>query len=352
MNELSLEIDYANLIVNSIYDYLKSGVSPRIKREHTDFLKVLSYELENKYIRNLIIKELSSFYEHINENGINDIQSNFIKKLLDKIILLKYSIELPEHFSNNSINSESYYNTQIKELKERELELREKLEVKENITDKQRKNAKDIQLKLKIIENELEKNKKELELKQKQEDAKNDWEQKINDTFKQLKEYLNPIKKEHDRLNILFYVFAFLSFITILLIIIIEINAVHQITDNEKLPTLHKYIMLFLPLPIAGALMWGFVFQMNRAQRQLILTANNIHSINYIQGLLISINNLSPNVNDSISRINKALDKIISNHLNNKYITNETELISEENKDNLNMDKLLKLIKIIKDTSE
>ena len=113
--------------------------------------------------------------------------------------------------------------------------------------------------------------------------------------------------------------------------------------------------MLFLPLPIAGALMWGFVFQMNRAQRQLILIANNIHNINYIQGLLISINNLSPDINDGILRINSALDKIISNHLKNKYISTESELIKEENKDkdsNFDIDKLVKLIKTIKETGK
>lgn len=353
MNELSMEIEYASSIIDTILNYLKNGVNSLAKKKHAKFLKTIKLDIENEFIRSLIINELPLFYEHISENEIEAIETEFDIALLDRINLLKHKIELPEHFNNNdSINSERYYNNRIEELKVRELELREKLKTRENITKEEREIASDIKLKLKIIESELEKKEKELELKQKQEDAKNDWEEKINSTFKQLKDYLNPIMKEHERLNSLFYVFASLSVITILLIITVEINAIYQITDNKELPTLHEYIMLFLPLPIAGALTWGFVFQMNRAQRQLILTANNIHSINYIQGLLISINNLSPNVNDSITRINSALDKIISNHLNNKSITNETELIKEENKDSLNIDKLLKLIKTIKDTAE
>jgi hypothetical protein len=353
MSELSIEIEYANLIVDTIYNYLKNGVSPKVKHQHTRILKILSDEIMTDYFRNLILNDLSLFYERINNSDNSDIEPEFILELLNTIDLIKYKIDLPEHFSNNSsVNSEKYYNNKINELTDKELELRQKLKTTENITDEQREITKNIELKLKLIENELEKKKKELELKQKQEDAKTDWEEKINDTFTQLKEYLNPIKKEHQRLNILYYTFASLSIITIILIILIEVNAVYKISDSEDLPTLSKYIMLFLPLPIAGALMWGFVYQMNRAQRQLILISNNIHSINYIQGLLISINNLSPNVNDSITRINNALDKIILNHLDSKYITNETELIREEKKDNFDIDKLLKLIKTIKNTTD
>lgn len=322
---------------------IESSSNNERKNEAIHTINFLVKNIQKLETRNLIKDYLSPFFNI----------SNLSKELPRILVSLKYlreRLEILDYHQITSVNSEEYYTKKINQLRERENELKQILNYNKNETEEQRKLAEETKEKLRIIENELNKKKTELELKEKQEDAKNDWEEKINDTFEQLKDYLNPIKKEHERLNILFYVFGFLSFITILLIIVIEINAVSQITAKE-LPTLHKFLILFLPLPIAGGLMWGFVFQMNRAQRQLILTANNIHSINYIQGLLISINNLSPNVNDSILRINKALDKIISNHLNNKYITNETDLINEENKDNIDIEKLLKLIKIIKSTT-
>ena len=45
------------------------------------------------------------------------------------------------------------------------------------------------------------------------------------------------------------------------------------------------------------------------------------------------------------------VDKIISNHLNRKLISNEAELIKEEDKDSEEINKILKIIKAVKDTT-
>jgi len=352
--KMFMEVEYANLIIDSIYEYLKNGVSNSVKNRHFEMLKSLTEDVNDNYIRNLVIEQLGPFYEVINEEGANNSNPSFVINLLETITNLKYKISFPEHF-DNSINSETYYNNKIAELQKRENELNEILRSNNNQTKEQKKITEQTAEKLKTIEIELNKKKKELELKQKQEDAKSDWEQKINNTFTQLKGYLKPIKQEHDRLNILYYVFACLSIVTIVIISIIEITAIYKLSSNVTFPNFEQYLMLFLPLPIAGALMWGFVFQMNRAQRQLIVLAKNIHNINYIQGLLISINNLSPNINDGISRINNALDNIISNHLESNIIVTENELLKEESKDqnnNIDLDKLAKLIKTLKDTGK
>lgn len=350
---LHMDEQNSHQIIDTIYDYLKNGVSPLVNNIHFKTLKMLSDEIDSAFIRDIISEELERYAEYINNNGVNDIEPEFVASLLNTLDLLKYKFNLPEHFNNrNSINSENYYNNKIQELTVREKELRQQLISNENTTEEQRRITKETEEKLKEIENQLEQKKKELERKQKQEDAKSDWENKINSTFELLKEYLSPIKTEHSRLNILYYVFAGLTSFTILIIIIIEIIAITKIWNAEQFPGLQKYLLIFLPLPIAGALMWGFVYQMNRAQRQLLLLANNIHNINYIQGLLISINNLSPDINNGIVRVNSALDKIISNHLNNQHISNETELLNEERKDSVDIDKILKILKAAKETSK
>jgi hypothetical protein len=356
--KMYIEIQQAKHIIDSLSDYLITNIGDSIKIEQIEILKNLSKNIENDFIRDLIFEDLLPLEEELTHKGVNNLNSSFNTRLLESIFILKYKIEVPEHFhreTKSSINSETYYNNKITELQRRELELNEILKSNNNQTKEQKKSSEQIAEKLKKIELELNQKKRELEIKQKQEDAKSDWEQKINNTFLQLKEYLNPIKHEHSRLNVLYYTFGALSIVTIIMISLIEFNAINKLASSTTFPSFQQYIMLFLPLPIAGALMWGFVFQMNRAQRQLILIANNIHNINYIQGLLISINNLSPDINDGILRINNALDKIISNHLKNKYISTESELIKEENKDkggNFDIDKLEKLIKTIKETGK
>lgn len=343
---------YTQQILDVILDFIENSNSDLVEEKHFKIIKNLSENINNSYIRKLIIVELSHFYENIVKIDVSSLRQSFIGNLLDTLTLVKTQINYPEHF-NISNNSETYYENKINELRNREIELTKILNSNKNLTKEQKKITDETLEKLRIIEHELNTKKKELEVKQKQEDAKNDWEQKINTTFTQLKDYLTPIIQEYNRLNVLYYVFAGLSIATIIIISIIEINAIYKLASIIGFPNFEQYLMLFLPLPIAGALMWGFVFQMNRAQRQLISIANNIHNTNYIQGLLISINNLSPNLNDGILRINNALDKIIHNHLENKAITSETDLIREENKDksnNIDIDKLVKLIKTVKDT--
>ncbi|WP_159447295.1 hypothetical protein [Cellulophaga tyrosinoxydans] len=326
---------------------LNSKFSNIRKDRAIETVNVLLDNVNHHKTRALIIEHLDSLF-----NQFSDIEVNYDNSDLSNIIhtleYLRDRLNMSDSYRNNSINSEEYYSKKINELESREAELRKFLEYNKNETEEQRRLAIETNEQLKVIENELNKKKKELELKEKQEDAKNDWEQKINETFDNLKEYLKPIENEHKRLNILYYAYAILCIITLILIVICEITLLYKISNSVELPKLNEYLIILLPLPIAGALMWGFIFQMNRAQRQLIAISNNIHSIKYIQGLLLSINNLSLDINDGITRVNSALDKIISNHLNRKVISNEVDLISEEGKDKIEIDKILKIISTVK----
>lgn len=344
---INAEIRYAINLINFISDFINNDKS--LYNEVLPILLNLKDNIQHKYIRKLVIDELGPFLKRLNALSENDQDSFVFNELNETIKLLNLKITLPEHFDN--INSESYFNIKIKQLEKREKELRDILNSNESQTVEQKKITEETQEKLKKIEIELNKKKKELEIKQRQEDARNNWEDKITKTFDSLKDYLKPLKMEYNRLNILYYAFAFLTFFTLVIILVVEFKLINKLSSQNELPTLYEYIMILIPLPIAGALMWGFLYQMNRAQRQLIILSNNIHSINYIQGLLISINNLAPDINDGISRINSALDIIIANHLNRKLLSKESEIIEEENKDSIEIDKLLKVIKAVKGTT-
>lgn len=329
------------ILINSNFPDTKKGRS----------IKTIDFLLENverHKTRDLIKEHLSPLLIWLRNNKSEPDFSEDLSSIIHILEYLKDLIIRSNSYKNSSVNSEEYYSKKINELEAREAELKQFLTHNLNETEEQRRVAKETKEKLRIIENELNKKKKALELKEKQEDAKNDWEQKINETFDNLKKYLKPIEIEHKRLNILYYVYATLCILTLILIIVCEIILLYKVSNSEDLLRLNEYLVILLPLPISGALMWGFIFQMNRAQRQLISSSNNIHSIKYIQGLLLSINNLSLDINDSISRINSALDKIISIHLNRKVVSEEIDLIKEEGKDKIELNKMLKIISTIK----
>ncbi len=87
---------------------------------------------------------------------------------------------------------------------------------------------------------------------------------------------------------------------------------------------------------------------LTRTQRQLVILAKHIHEIRYVEGLLLTINTLSPDINDSTKRVNVAIDRLLENRLNessNTGIIDEENMLVEEKKDSVPIDIVLKLLK-------
>lgn len=79
--------------------------------------------------------------------------------------------------------------------------------------------------------------------------------------------------------------------------------------------------------------------------------AKHIHEIEYVEGLLLSLNSLSVDINDSMKRVNSAIDRLLDNHLSigikhSKY--DEESIVKEEKKDMIPTDIIFKLLKEIK----
>ena len=137
----------------------------------------------------------------------------------------------------------------------------------------------------------------------------------------------------------------------IIFIIILEIIICCKISNANSYPAWDEYLVLIFPIPVTGGLLWAFISQLNRAQRQLVILAKHIHEIEYVEGLLLTINSLSIDINDSMQRVNSAVDRLIDNHLSlgerhSKY--DEEAIVKEEKKDMIPTDILLKLLKEIK----
>lgn len=262
----------------------------------------------------------------------------------------------------SSYNSESYYKQQIEEIQKQKEELERALNtiLKENKNlqgrsqkekEFQEKKIQEKELQLQLAKQQIHNFQKELEEKKKQENAVEEWNKKIRSTFTELKKYLKPIKDEHFRLRYLFYGYLILTGLTVLFIVIIESIICSKFCTDSPFPDWKNYLMLIHPIPISGALLWVFISQLNRAQRQLVILAKHIHEIEYIEGLSLSLNSLSINIDESMKRINSAIDKLLNNHLSfgektRKY--NEESIINEEHKDTVPIDIVLKILKEIK----
>lgn len=257
-------------------------------------------------------------------------------------------------------NSNEFYNKHIEQLKKENNKLLDEI-------NKTQKGLKEISSKsgqkeeeLKIKQEELIQSEKKLnELtrlikkyeaeQQKSEiinDAKKEWNGKIRIAFSDLEKQITPIKDEQIRLKRLFWGYLIISSVLIVCIFGIEYIICCKINDAKGFPTWETYLSLIVPIPIAMGGLWGFVTLMHKVQRQLVILANQIHEIKYVEGLLLTMNTLSTNLEESMSKVNSAIDKLLDNHLNSSNaITEELSLEKEEKKDTMPYEEVIKLIK-------
>lgn len=106
---------------------------------------------------------------------------------------------------------------------------------------------------------------------------------------------------------------------------------------------------MILPVPDTIGLLWGFITQRNRSQRQMVVLARQIYEVEYIKGLLQALNTLSIYIGESMSKINEAISHLIDNHLRNMdgMHIDETTLQKLEKQDAFTYEKIPKLIKLL-----
>lgn len=330
------EIEEARKIIETLHYFAVENDLIGYTR-FSNYYNFLKENLKSSIVRKLIQETILPLVREIEMmNGIEedpDTLQNIEEQLINEIILEISRLNLNSDLKKSDYTSKSHYEKEKKRL-ESELNDAKKLE-SENVENQ--KKIQNLEQNLKIIKNTLREKDKEIE-------SKNDWEEKITKTFEKLESYLKPLEDEKKKLNVLYFIFLILSVLLVVFLFIIEGVAFHKLTSQSAFPDFKDYIILFIPVPVAGALLWGFIYQMNRAQRQSVVLAKNIHSIKYVEGLLLAINTLSPAVNDGITRVNAALDKMIDNHLSLKDENCELDLLEEEKKDSMPLDSALKII--------
>nr|WP_313978802.1 hypothetical protein [uncultured Prevotella sp.] len=349
-----------NLRIKLSKEPFKSIVEPELlavlQNIDANLLRALRLE-RSIFFSPVILDKLDSIYTKFRELSVDvksegelniDKKKKFYeisKELFRTIRILKNELSHELISRPTVFNSEEYYEERIKQLESQkkllEKELKEKQE-ENKINQEEKEDA------LRNAEEQIRNYKSELEEKKKQENAISEWRAKIKTTFVDLSGYLSPIKDEHQRLKYLYRTYAALTGIVVIFIVVLEIIICCKFSSTESFPNWKDHLTLLLPIPASGALLWAFISQLNRAQRQLVLLAKHIHEIEYTEGLLLSLNSLSIDMEDSMKRVNSAIDRLLDNHLSmgtELCRCDEDSIVKEEKKDMVPVDLILKLIK-------
>lgn len=333
-------------LIKELYEELKDNINIFLKlvkivenkESIADFFQNSPNGLEFFYLDNYLLsfKEKDSY----------DREKDFIvveRKIMQQIVSfihminvrLRYSLQIDEIEGGQSLNSIEYYKKEIDRLK------KEKDVIQES-SEEDKKKFMNLSSKIQKLETELKQ-------KQKQEDAINDWNVRIENTFNILKTKLKPINQVYGKLEKDYNWFRCGIVTIVIMFFIAELFIVKKLFCYEGLPPWSEFLTVLVPLPVSAILLTLFIYQMNRAQRHMMKLANHIHEIEYIEGLLLAVNNLSTNIEDSTQRVNKSVGQLLTKYLQeNKTSYEEDILLNEENKDKTySLDQVIKLLKDI-----
>ena len=260
------------------------------------------------------------------------------------------------HDSASGLNSAQYYERQIAALQKQKDELeqlihQQRRQAKQSSqqqaeTEKQREET---ARELDAVRKQLEQMQKENAARKRREDAQTQLKADIQATFGELNAYSAPFEAEKLRLNVLFAAYALLSVATLVVLVLYECHFMHRIKLESLSALWTNYIPFYLPVPLCAGLLWAFIFQMNRAQRQLVVLTDKLHHVKYIEGLLLAIARLSTDMAEGASKIRQTIDRIIDNYLHQPHDLTETRLLKEQSKDRIDLGQLTKLMGEIKE---
>lgn len=241
-----------------------------------------------------------------------------------------------------SLNSPAYYEQEIHALNARLEALTDELKQQTSMHEEEVASK---ESEMRELEEQIAQFRKKEEHVKQIDDAKSTWKKAIEASFEILDGDIQPVKEEKKRLKCLYWAYCVLSVLMLGILVSSEIITIKKLNLYDGIPSFKEYLSLIVPIPIALALLFVFMTQINRAQRQMVSISKYIHDIKYIEGILLAINNLSVDIDDSMKRINNALDKLLDRHLKGeKEQLHEDDLKILENKDSIPTTQVLELL--------
>lgn len=245
------------------------------------------------------------------------------------------------HNRDKQLNSESFYKEKVDALETDKQRLIQELD---NLSNQHGKEHEKTQTQISSLHSEIENKEKALlearkqyEKAKSQVEAQNNVNNRITLSFMFLSKQSEIIMSEKKRLNVLYYAYMVISVIVLLCFFIIVGLLWYNMLQMEDINWL-GYLKFYLPVPLCSGLLWFSVYQMNRAHRMLLNIVNQLHTIKYVEGLLLAVNNLSLDANEGIHKVQDVLDQIVKKYLNHLDFLSESAIDDAISKDKLNID--------------
>lgn len=343
--------DYSEKIMELVLylrEFLKKPVSdgmPSSKKHLQSICDLLSSDNDFSHCYYIIEEYLSKIKMRIEsyENNPNDHEA---RRKLRGAIINCYSYLLRNQIRSSEYNTENYYTNQISTLEQKITDLNQQLSESKQSQKQKEELTKDLE----ITKEQLEQAKSNNEELKKALDAQENLKGKISQAFVELKTHIKPLEVEKKRLNWMFYTYAGLCLCVLVLLVYFEYKYLLRWVDIKSNEIkLIDYLPFYIPVPIVGGLLWVFMYQMNRAQRQLMVVANVLYHVDYIEGLLLAINMISSNVAAASEKISQVLDNLIRNYISMPNGQFERSLDKEISKDSINVNTFIDLAKKVKD---
>lgn len=192
---------------------------------------------------------------------------------------------------------------------------------------------------LNIILNELvdKISKKEL-----QQDEVKELNKKISPLTSAFDSSIKLVEVEKDRLVTTYKTYKFFIWTVIFVLIGWETYLVGNIYPKLPSTDWRVYISFYLPIPISAGLLWAFIYQMNKAQRLLIKSAQYIHKLKYKDSLLKASTEIYSDGLRNEEHVAKLIDNIM-----NEQCHPDKDAITEDKTENqyLSIDNIVELIK-------
>lgn len=325
------------------------------RKDATDATTALVLKIRKleKYLRNNIdsLDTVTTVYAH-NEELLSALDSfrqrnvPLSKEVLKKVDnIIQEGVRILEKESSVSFNSIEYLFRQkvktekyIADVKREIEELKSKNEGKSSDADKLNRKLKT----LNIILNELvdKISKKEL-----QQDEVKELNKKISPLTSAFDSSIKLVEEEKNRLVTTYESYKFL--VKVVAWVLLGWESYLVLNIYPKLPSTdwRLYITFYLPIPISAGLLWAFIYQMNKAQRQLIKCAQYIHKLRYKDSLLKA----SMEIYSDGSRNEEHVAKLIDNIMNEQSHPDKDDITEDKTENQslsaLPFDKIVELVK-------
>lgn len=150
------------------------------------------------------------------------------------------------------------------------------------------------------------------------------------------------ITEERGRLKYLFYTYIVILGVIIIAMIIWESILVCKLYPRLTINSWGNYVPFFLPIPLFAGLLWMCIYQINRAQRQMVVLADKLYKLKHNDSLLQTSVSVYADMRKNEEHVSRLIDSMIEY---NKARDNEEDISSKPMEYSVPLDKIIEIVK-------